>query len=145
MFRSCLEELAALPAGWAGSPARSASKSAGPHLSAHLPLGDPSTMHGCPPGEIEAICLHLLERKGLATLLKLNPTLAGCERVGAILRDGGWGEVMLDEETFRRDLSERTPCACSPACTPGPRGGPVLRGQADQHAGGAQHPRGAAR
>ena len=36
-----------------------------------------STMHGCPPHEIEAICRYMLEEKGLNTFVKLNPTLLG--------------------------------------------------------------------
>jgi len=36
-----------------------------------------STMHGCPPGEIEAICAYLVSEKKLDTLVKLNPTLLG--------------------------------------------------------------------
>lgn len=63
-----------------------------------------STMHGCPPQEIEAICRHLLEAKGLATLLKLNPTLLGYERVRRTLDGLGCGGVALAEESFARDL-----------------------------------------
>lgn len=36
-----------------------------------------STMHGCPPHEIEAICRYMLEEKELNTFVKLNPTLLG--------------------------------------------------------------------
>lgn len=36
-----------------------------------------STMHGCPPDEIEAICRYMLEEKQLNTFVKLNPTLLG--------------------------------------------------------------------
>ncbi|VDR26891.1 putative selenate reductase subunit YgfK [Raoultella terrigena] len=39
-----------------------------------------STMHGCPPDEIEAICRYMLEEKGLNTFVKLNPTLLGYPR-----------------------------------------------------------------
>jgi putative selenate reductase len=36
-----------------------------------------STMHGCPPDEIEQIARYLLEERGLHTIVKLNPTLLG--------------------------------------------------------------------
>ncbi len=42
-----------------------------------------STMHGCPPGEIESICSYMLTEKKLDTLVKLNPTLLGHERARA--------------------------------------------------------------
>ncbi|MCK4598583.1 putative selenate reductase subunit YgfK, partial [Candidatus Bipolaricaulota bacterium] len=40
-----------------------------------------STMHGCPPDEIERIARYLLEERGLNTIVKLNPTLLGKEAV----------------------------------------------------------------
>ncbi len=33
-----------------------------------------STMHGCPPDEIERICAYLMEEQGLHTYVKCNPT-----------------------------------------------------------------------
>ncbi|MBL0312225.1 MAG: hypothetical protein IPP78_05805 [Holophagaceae bacterium] len=46
-----------------------------PHqLSNHITL---STMHGCPPAEIERIGRHLLLDLGVETWVKLNPTLLG--------------------------------------------------------------------
>ncbi|MCJ7814346.1 MAG: putative selenate reductase subunit YgfK, partial [Candidatus Atribacteria bacterium] len=36
-----------------------------------------STMHGCPPEDIEVICKYLMEKKKLHTFIKLNPTLLG--------------------------------------------------------------------
>ena len=36
-----------------------------------------STMHGCPPDEIERIARYLLEERGLHTVVKMNPTLLG--------------------------------------------------------------------
>ena len=41
-----------------------------------------STMHGCPPDEIESISTYLLRERGLHTLVKCNPTLLG-PRAGA--------------------------------------------------------------
>jgi putative selenate reductase len=63
-----------------------------------------STMHGCPPGEIESICTYMLREKRLDTLVKLNPTLIGFERAGSILGGLGYGYVRLKPEGFRRDL-----------------------------------------
>ncbi len=46
-----------------------------------------STMHGCPPDEIERIARYMMEERGLHTTVKLNPTLLGKERVLEILHD----------------------------------------------------------
>jgi putative selenate reductase len=66
-----------------------------------------STMHGCPPGEIEAICGYLIEEKGLDTLVKLNPTLLGYKKVKQTLAGLGFGYVSLNEEGFAKDLRYR--------------------------------------
>lgn len=63
-----------------------------------------STMHGCPPPEIEAICRHLLLEKGLHTTVKLNPTLLGYDFVRSTLDRLGYNYIKLAEETFSRDL-----------------------------------------
>ncbi len=63
-----------------------------------------STMHGCPPNEIEAICRYMLEEKHLNTFVKLNPTLLGYPRVRAILDACGFDYVGLKEESFEHDL-----------------------------------------
>jgi putative selenate reductase len=63
-----------------------------------------STMHGCPPDEIEAICRYLMEKKGLDTFVKLNPTLLGYRWVNETLRSLGYGSIRLSESTFRDDL-----------------------------------------
>lgn len=44
-----------------------------------------STMHGCPPDEIESICRYMLTEKKLHTFVKLNPTLLGYGEVRRIL------------------------------------------------------------
>ena len=44
-----------------------------------------STMHGCPPEEIEQITLYLLQERKLHTSVKCNPTLLGPDRVRAII------------------------------------------------------------
>jgi len=46
-----------------------------------------STMHGCPPDEIERIARYTLEERGLHTIVKMNPTLLGKERVLDILNN----------------------------------------------------------
>ncbi|OAN10974.1 putative selenate reductase subunit YgfK [Photobacterium jeanii] len=63
-----------------------------------------STMHGCPPHEIEAICRYMIEEKGINTFVKLNPTLLGFERVRGILDNAGFDYVALSEASFSNDL-----------------------------------------
>ena len=64
-----------------------------------------STMHGCPPDEIERIARYCLEERGLHTVVKLNPTLLGPDAVRAILGDGlGFREIEVADETFAHDL-----------------------------------------
>lgn len=63
-----------------------------------------STMHGCPPNEIEAICRYMLEEKALNTFVKLNPTLLGYPRVREILDTCGFDYIGLKEESFEHDL-----------------------------------------
>ncbi len=63
-----------------------------------------STMHGCPPKEIEAICSYLLTEKKLDTFVKLNPTLLGYETVRSVLDSLGYNYVVLKRESFEHDL-----------------------------------------
>jgi putative selenate reductase len=64
-----------------------------------------STMHGCPPEEIESISTYLMEERGLHTLVKLNPTLLGDDRVRGILHDDlGYMDVVVPDEAFVHDL-----------------------------------------
>ncbi len=63
-----------------------------------------STMHGCPPKEIEAICTYMLKEKHLNTFVKLNPTLLGYDTVRAILDNLGFNKVVLKRESFEHDL-----------------------------------------
>ena len=64
-----------------------------------------STMHGCPPDEIERIARHLLVDRGLNTYVKLNPTLLGSETVHKILHDDlGFTEINVPDATFEHDL-----------------------------------------
>jgi NADPH-dependent glutamate synthase beta subunit-like oxidoreductase len=64
-----------------------------------------STMHGCPPDEIEAISTYLLNERGLHTSVKCNPTLLGADRVRAIINDElGFVDVTIPDEAFGHDL-----------------------------------------
>lgn len=65
-----------------------------------------STMHGCPPDEIERIARYLIEDRGLHTTVKLNPTLLGKERVLGTLHDTlGFSEIDIPDSVFEKDLS----------------------------------------
>ena len=63
-----------------------------------------STMHGCPPGEIESICRYMLDEQQLDTFVKLNPTLLGYDTARQILTDLGYDYVSLKRESFTHDL-----------------------------------------
>ncbi len=64
-----------------------------------------STMHGCPPDEIERISEYLLVDKGLHTSVKCNPTLLGPELVRTIVNDDlGFGDVPIPDAAFGHDL-----------------------------------------
>lgn len=63
-----------------------------------------STMHGCPPAEIEAISKYLIAEKNLHTFVKMNPTLLGYEYVRNTFDKMGYGYIQLKEESFTNDL-----------------------------------------
>jgi len=64
-----------------------------------------STMHGCPPDEIERIARYLMEERGLHTTVKLNPTLLGKDTVMRILHDDlGFTEIEIPDAVFEHDL-----------------------------------------
>ncbi|GAB4505897.1 MAG: putative selenate reductase subunit YgfK [Anaerolineales bacterium] len=64
-----------------------------------------STMHGCPPDEIERIARYLMEERGLHTMVKLNPTLLGKGTVMRILHDDlGFTEIDIPDAVFEHDL-----------------------------------------
>ncbi len=63
-----------------------------------------STMHGCPPDEIEAIAGYLMREKQLDTYVKLNPTLLGHDFVRSVLDSQGFGYITLDRDSFAHDL-----------------------------------------
>ncbi len=63
-----------------------------------------STLHGCPPDEIERIAAYLIKEKGLNTYVKCNPTLLGYDYARKRLDGAGFGYVSFDEHHFREDL-----------------------------------------
>lgn len=73
-----------------------------PNISQSVTL---STMHGCPPAEIEAIAKYLIKEKGLHTYVKLNPTLLGYEKVVSILHQLGFRYIELDRASFEHDIN----------------------------------------
>ena len=72
-----------------------------PHqLSNHITL---STMHGCPPAEIERIGRHLLQDLGVETWVKLNPTLLGPERLRGLLNQTLGFAIEVPDAAFEHD------------------------------------------
>jgi putative selenate reductase len=64
-----------------------------------------STMHGCPPDEIEAIARYMLAERGLHTFVKLNPTLLGQDAVLDILHNHlGYRDIHIPDSVFEHDL-----------------------------------------
>ncbi len=63
-----------------------------------------STLHGCPPQEIEAIAAYLLTEKGLHTFVKCNPTLLGYEEARKTLNDMGYDYIQFTDVHFKGDL-----------------------------------------
>jgi putative selenate reductase len=63
-----------------------------------------STMHGCPPHEIEKIGLYLIEQKRLHTTIKLNPTLLGAQTLRHILNNTLHFENHVPDSAFGHDL-----------------------------------------
>lgn len=63
-----------------------------------------STLHGCPPQEIEKIANHLIDGKGLHTFIKCNPTLLGYEYARKTMDDMGYDYVAFGDFHFLDDL-----------------------------------------
>ncbi|MDD5946168.1 MAG: putative selenate reductase subunit YgfK [Clostridia bacterium] len=63
-----------------------------------------STLHGCPPQEIERIASYLISEKKLNTFVKCNPTLLGYEYARKTLDDMGYDYIAFDDHHFREDL-----------------------------------------
>ncbi len=63
-----------------------------------------STLHGCPPAEIERIASYLLTEKGLHTYIKCNPTLLGYDFARETLNGLGYDYISFDDHHFKADL-----------------------------------------
>ncbi len=63
-----------------------------------------STMHGCPPDEIESIATYLMKERKLNTAVKLNPTLLGPDKLRYILNEKLGYETVVPDEAFEHDL-----------------------------------------
>lgn len=63
-----------------------------------------STLHGCPPNEIESIANHLFKEKHLNTFIKCNPTLLGYEFARKTMDDMGYGYMAFGDFHFKDDL-----------------------------------------
>jgi putative selenate reductase len=72
-----------------------------PIISASITL---STLHGCPPQEIERIARYLLGEKKLNVLVKCNPTLLGYDFARRTLDALGYDYLSFDDHHFKNDL-----------------------------------------
>ena len=63
-----------------------------------------STLHGCPPQEIERIATYFLKEKNVHTYIKCNPTLLGYEFARKKLNELGFDYISFDEHHFNNDL-----------------------------------------
>ena len=72
-----------------------------PHICTSITL---STLHGCPPDEIERIATYLITVKKLNTYIKCNPTLLGYEFARSTLDGMGYDYIVFDDHHFKADL-----------------------------------------
>ena len=72
-----------------------------PHICTSVTI---STLHGCPPQEIESIASYLITEKKLHTLVKCNPTILGYDFARKRLDEAGFDYVSFDDHHFREDL-----------------------------------------
>lgn len=63
-----------------------------------------STLHGCPPQEIESIATYLLTEKKMHTFIKCNPTLLGYEFARERMDEMGYDYVAFGRFHFDDDL-----------------------------------------
>ncbi|MGL4605860.1 MAG: putative selenate reductase subunit YgfK [Eubacteriaceae bacterium] len=63
-----------------------------------------STLHGCPPAEIEKISSYLINTKKIHTFVKCNPTMLGYEFARKTLDDLGFTYMDFDDYHFLHDL-----------------------------------------
>ena len=76
-------------------------KTISPHVCNSATL---STLHGCPPQEIERIAKYLLEEKKVHTFIKCNPTLLGFDYARKTLNEMGYDYIVFDDNHFKTDL-----------------------------------------
>ena len=72
-----------------------------PNVSRSITL---STLHGCPPDEIERIATYLISEKKVNTFVKCNPTILGYKTARSILDSMGYDYIVFDEHHFNEDL-----------------------------------------
>ena len=75
--------------------------SVSPHVSTSV---TESTLHGCPPDEIERIATYLIREKHLNTYIKCNPTLLGYDYARTRLDGLGFDYIAFDDGHFVEDL-----------------------------------------
>jgi putative selenate reductase len=63
-----------------------------------------STMHGCPPEEIQQIAEYFIKERRFHTTVKLNPTLLGKEEVRDILNNRLGYDISVPEIAFEHDI-----------------------------------------
>ena len=63
-----------------------------------------STLHGCPPKEIESIADYLLKEKHLHTFIKCNPTLLGYDFARRTMDAMGYDYLVFGDFHFKDDL-----------------------------------------
>ncbi len=61
-----------------------------------------STFHGCPPDEIEQICLFLLKEMDFHVMVKMNPPMLGKEKLEYLLYDRlGYHDVEVNQKVYK--------------------------------------------
>ena len=64
-----------------------------------------STFHGCPADEIEKIVAHLVRHNGLHTIIKMNPTMLGGDRLGELLHGRlGYDDIRVNPAALASGL-----------------------------------------
>ena len=96
-----------------------------------------STLHGCPPQEIESIAMYLLTEKKMNTFVKCNPTLLGYDFARKTMDDMGYDYLVFGRFHFEDDLQYADAAPPDGCCR---RPGSGLRPEADEHLPGRRHP-----
>ncbi len=63
-----------------------------------------STMHGCPPDEVEKIGRYFIEERKMDTTIKFNPTMLGAEKLREILNEKLGFTTVVPDLAFDHDL-----------------------------------------